>query len=72
MKLKTKREDNMSPFKVSGTLTPSSNIQSKVILNHIGQVHTQPGNEEMEEMTTELINLKTELLRMKSFYKPID
>jgi hypothetical protein len=71
MKLKTKREDNMSPFNVSGTLTPS-NINSKVILNHIGQVHTQPGNEEMEEMTRELIHLKTELLRMKSFYKPLD
>ena len=70
---KTKREDNKSPSNVSGTMTPSNN-RSKVLLNQLGIApnYSQPGNEDLEEVTTELIHLKTEMLRMKSFYKPID
>ena len=54
-------------------MTPSNN-RSKVLLNQLGIApnYSQPGNEDLEEVTTELIHLKTEMLRMKSFYKPID
>lgn len=56
---------------MSGTID-LPNLNSQTGLYQIGKVHSHPTYEEIEELTTELLHLRTEILRIKSFYRPMD